>query len=87
MRGKSVLVLVFDTTIVSGCFELAGVVMKNTNHSNHIKANRAWPWYLALFLCVIDVGRRSTACHRGSGRQVLSRSDALISQPFFVGVR
>lgn len=35
-----------------------------------------------MFLCVIDVGRRSAACHRRSGQQVLSRSGALISQPF-----
>lgn len=35
-----------------------------------------------MFVCVIEVGRRSAACHRGSGQQVLSRFDALIPQPF-----
>lgn len=53
MKGESV--LVFDSTIVSGWFDPAGVVMQNANHSNHIKANRAWPWYSALCFSVVLV--------------------------------
>lgn len=34
-----------------------------------------------MFIYVINVGKRSVACHYGSDWQVLSRSDAVISQP------
>lgn len=34
-----------------------------------------------MFICVINVGKRSVACHYGSDWQVLSCSDAVISQP------
>lgn len=34
-----------------------------------------------MFICVINVGKRSVACHCGSDWQVLSSSDAVISQP------
>lgn len=34
-----------------------------------------------MFICVINVGKRSVACHSGSDWQVLSSSDAVISQP------
>lgn len=34
-----------------------------------------------MFICVINVGERSVACHSRSDWQVLSRSDAVISQP------
>lgn len=32
---------------------LIWLVKQNANHSNRIKANRAWPWYLALCFSVL----------------------------------
>lgn len=40
-----------------------------------------------MFICVINVGMRSAARHCGSDWQVLSGSDAVISQPLCSGLQ